>query len=334
MASAGGGDGDEYLVECILEEKEKNGRRMYLVLWKDYSKDEASWEPAENVKGCEALKIWEKRGATGTAGPADRPEHGDDAAAQLKFFTACGFSEGLVRAAQKAGDGKDDAVSDYLARSDGGAPPRKKRRGGSSDDDDPNDLDYSTESSDEEETMNRFALSGVAAMAPAAAAPAASPAASSAASPAASPVGNPVPLTIDELVENIGRASDGEITLDSIPLPLEQGSTFTFKQALPECVEILASVTMSELAQMVRTATSQLHTVATADAYLRGVCGSLNLSLSLSLSLSRARAHTHASNAQLCEQCSLACHRSQGRHLQERPPLRGQHESDSERSRP
>ena len=195
MASAGGGDGDEYLVECILEEKEKNGRRMYLVLWKDYSKDEASWEPAENVKGCEALKIWEKRGATGTAGPADRPQHGDDAAArQLKFFTGCGFSAGLVRAAQKAGDGKDDAVSDYLARPDGGAPPRKKRRGGSSDDDDPNDLDYTTESSDEEEPMNRFALSGVAAMAPAAAAPAASPAASSAASPAASPVGDPMPL--------------------------------------------------------------------------------------------------------------------------------------------
>ena len=88
MAAAGGGDGDEYLVECILEEKEKNGRPLYLVLWKDYHRDEASWEPAENVKGCEALKIWEKRGATGTAGPADRPEHGDDAAArQLKFFS-------------------------------------------------------------------------------------------------------------------------------------------------------------------------------------------------------------------------------------------------------
>ena len=40
----------EYEVENILSKKVKNGKTYYKVKWKNYSKEEASWEPAENLK--------------------------------------------------------------------------------------------------------------------------------------------------------------------------------------------------------------------------------------------------------------------------------------------
>eukprot|EP01044_Picomonas_judraskeda_P002678 COSAG03_NODE_199_length_10789_cov_369.743312_9_plen_330_part_00 len=120
MAAAGGGDEKEWLVWRILEDREKDGEREYLVHWKGFPEGKATWEPAEYVEECAALDAWEAQGATGTADPAGRAEHGDAAAAtQLESFIAMGFTEARVRATQQAGDGTDDTVADYLTRSDG-----------------------------------------------------------------------------------------------------------------------------------------------------------------------------------------------------------------------
>ena len=45
----------EYEVENILSKKIKNGKTYYKVKWKNYSKEEASWEPEENLKNAPAI---------------------------------------------------------------------------------------------------------------------------------------------------------------------------------------------------------------------------------------------------------------------------------------
>ena len=48
-------DDEEYEVEKLLDMKEKrNGQREFLVHWKGYSKQDAGWEPEENLS-CQDL---------------------------------------------------------------------------------------------------------------------------------------------------------------------------------------------------------------------------------------------------------------------------------------
>ncbi|KAF3910277.1 hypothetical protein ABW21_db0205774 [Orbilia brochopaga] len=56
--------GGEYEVQKIVGEKtdKKTGRILYLVRWKNFSKDFDTWEPVSNLDGCEmVLDKWEER---------------------------------------------------------------------------------------------------------------------------------------------------------------------------------------------------------------------------------------------------------------------------------
>ena len=42
-------------VEKILSERILRNNKMYLVKWKGFSEDENTWEPIENLQGCERI---------------------------------------------------------------------------------------------------------------------------------------------------------------------------------------------------------------------------------------------------------------------------------------
>lgn len=48
-----------YEVEKIIDSKRINGKKLYLVAWKDYPVSEATWEPLENLGNAkEAVKLF------------------------------------------------------------------------------------------------------------------------------------------------------------------------------------------------------------------------------------------------------------------------------------
>lgn len=53
---------EEYEAEEILEDKIRNNRREYLILWKGYSREDATWEPESNLTNCKDLLRQYKRG--------------------------------------------------------------------------------------------------------------------------------------------------------------------------------------------------------------------------------------------------------------------------------
>jgi hypothetical protein len=54
---------DEHLVEEILQERVRNGKKEYLIRWAGYTKKFDTWEPAENVHADEILQRWNQRSA-------------------------------------------------------------------------------------------------------------------------------------------------------------------------------------------------------------------------------------------------------------------------------
>ncbi len=51
---------DIYEVELLLDERTKNGKKEYLVKWKNYSLDSSTWEPEENILHEKIIKDYEK----------------------------------------------------------------------------------------------------------------------------------------------------------------------------------------------------------------------------------------------------------------------------------
>lgn len=49
----------EYYIECILERKVHGKSISYLVKWRDYPLEDATWEPYEHVRDCKALDDFE-----------------------------------------------------------------------------------------------------------------------------------------------------------------------------------------------------------------------------------------------------------------------------------
>jgi len=55
-------DGEpEYHVESIVKHKKLRGETVFLVMWKGYPKEDASWEPADNLKGNTAFEDYKRR---------------------------------------------------------------------------------------------------------------------------------------------------------------------------------------------------------------------------------------------------------------------------------
>lgn len=53
---------EEFIVESILEKRKIGGRTEYLIKWKDYSADENTWEPVENLRHAkDLLKSFEEK---------------------------------------------------------------------------------------------------------------------------------------------------------------------------------------------------------------------------------------------------------------------------------
>ncbi len=44
-----GDEGDLHEVDYIMQHRENNGKYEYLIKWKGYDKDQASWEPEDHI---------------------------------------------------------------------------------------------------------------------------------------------------------------------------------------------------------------------------------------------------------------------------------------------
>ncbi|CAL4083661.1 unnamed protein product, partial [Meganyctiphanes norvegica] len=48
-------DDDEYQVEHILMQRQKHGKTQFLIKWRGFDQSESTWEPEENLEGCQEL---------------------------------------------------------------------------------------------------------------------------------------------------------------------------------------------------------------------------------------------------------------------------------------
>ena len=48
-------ENNQYEVEKIIEDKKINKKTFYLVKWKNFSHNNNTWEPYQNVKNCQAF---------------------------------------------------------------------------------------------------------------------------------------------------------------------------------------------------------------------------------------------------------------------------------------
>jgi hypothetical protein len=55
----------EYIVEAVLDERVRRGKREYLVHWAGYHANDSTWEPAINVQGSEALITFQESSGRG-----------------------------------------------------------------------------------------------------------------------------------------------------------------------------------------------------------------------------------------------------------------------------
>lgn len=51
----------DYIVEKILDKREKNGKTEYLLKWEGYVVNDSTWEPEENLNCDELLEKFEKK---------------------------------------------------------------------------------------------------------------------------------------------------------------------------------------------------------------------------------------------------------------------------------
>ena len=58
-----------YVIECILGEREHNGKKEYLVSWEGYSESEATWEPEDGIQAEEKLAAYRAK-VTASSSPS------------------------------------------------------------------------------------------------------------------------------------------------------------------------------------------------------------------------------------------------------------------------
>jgi len=66
-------ENDEYEVDAIIDERETDGEKHYLVRWTGYSADDDTWEPLSHVADTEALRLWENQNALTVTVTVDTP---------------------------------------------------------------------------------------------------------------------------------------------------------------------------------------------------------------------------------------------------------------------
>ena len=56
---------EEWTIDAIIDEREINPKvgKEYLVAWRHYPREEATWEPAKSLEECEAVELWEEENA-------------------------------------------------------------------------------------------------------------------------------------------------------------------------------------------------------------------------------------------------------------------------------
>jgi len=57
----GADEGEEFVVERIVNHRFRNGRKEYLLAWKGYTEDENTWEPEQNLDCPDLIEEYEKR---------------------------------------------------------------------------------------------------------------------------------------------------------------------------------------------------------------------------------------------------------------------------------
>ena len=50
-------DGEEFVVDRILDKRLKNGKTEYLIAWKGFGPEENTWEPKANMDCPEMIKV-------------------------------------------------------------------------------------------------------------------------------------------------------------------------------------------------------------------------------------------------------------------------------------
>ena len=50
-------DGEEFVVDRILDKRIKNGKTEYLISWKGFGPEENTWEPKANMDCPEMIKV-------------------------------------------------------------------------------------------------------------------------------------------------------------------------------------------------------------------------------------------------------------------------------------
>lgn len=64
-------DDEEFVVEAIIDRRiAKNGKTEYLLKWKNYSHDENTWEPVDNLDCAELIDAFEKKRTGKLLGPS------------------------------------------------------------------------------------------------------------------------------------------------------------------------------------------------------------------------------------------------------------------------
>ncbi|CDI82849.1 hypothetical protein EPH_0011410 [Eimeria praecox] len=59
---AAGNPTDQYEVDYIMDQRGSGDEAYYLVKWRDFPEDQATWEPASHLEGCPALlHAWRRR---------------------------------------------------------------------------------------------------------------------------------------------------------------------------------------------------------------------------------------------------------------------------------